>query len=121
MSPLYGAMWLEKKGKFSQRFIGPFEILERIGELAYRLTLPPALSRLHDVFHVSMLRKYVKDPIHIISYEKLSVYPQLFYKEKPIAILDRKDKMLRSKTMPLVKVQWCKHEVEEATWETMGR
>ena len=107
-----------KKGKLSPRYVGPFEVIERIGEVAYRLAVPPALSRLHDVFHVSMLKKYLHDPSHILSYESLDVDPKLTYKEKPVEILDRKDKVLRNKTMSLVKVLLRNHVVEEATWET---
>ena len=107
-----------KKGKLSPRFVGPFEIIERIGEVAYRLALPPALSKVHDVFHVSLLRKYMRDPSHVISYEQLSVDPQLVYEEKPVMILDRKEKVLRNKMVSLVKVQWCNHGIEKATWET---
>ena len=118
VAPLRGAMRFGKKGKLSPRFVGPFEIIERIGEVAYRLALPPALSKVHDVFHVSLLRKYMRDPSHVISYEQLSVDPQLVYEEKPVMILDRKEKVLRNKTVPLVKVQWCNHGIEEATWET---
>ena len=94
-------------------------MIERIGEVAYRLALPPALSRLHDIFHVSMLKKYVHDPSHVLSYESLSVDPKLTYEEKPVEILDRKDKVLRNKTVILVKVLWRNHDVEEATWESM--
>ena len=64
-------MRFDKKGKLSPRFIGPFEIIELIGEVAYRLALLPALLRLHDVFHVSMLKKYVHEPTHVLSYESL--------------------------------------------------
>ena len=95
-------------------------IIERIGEMTYRLALLPTLSRLHDVFHVLMLKKYVVDPhpSHILSYEFLDVDPKLTYEERPIEILDRKDKVLRNKIVLLVKVLWHNHVVEEATWET---
>ena len=102
----------------SPRYVGPFEVIERIREVAYRLALPPALSRLHDVFHVSMLKKYLHDPSHVLSFESLDVDPKLVYEEKPVRILDQKDKVLRSKVVPLVKVLWCNQAVEEATWET---
>ena len=68
-----GIMRFGKKGKLSPRFIGPFEILERVGDLAYRLTLPPNLSSVHNVFHVSMLRKYIFDPTHVLSYDLLEI------------------------------------------------
>ena len=94
------------KGKLSPRFIGPFQILDRVGEVAYRIALPPSLSGVHNVFHVSMLRKYVSDPTHMLSYEHLQLDQDLSYEEKPVQVLDRKDKVLRTKTVPLVKMLW---------------
>ena len=66
----------------SPKFIGPFEILDRIGEVAYRLAMPPSLSVVHNIFHVSMLRKYVSDPSHVLSYENLELDEELSYEEK---------------------------------------
>ncbi|GAV61660.1 Chromo domain-containing protein [Cephalotus follicularis] len=106
-----------KKGKLTPRFIGPFEILERVGAVAYRLALPPSLSDVHNVFHVSMLRKYHPDPSHVLQWEPLELRTDLSFEEIPIRILDRRIKQLRSKTIPLVKVLWQYHGVEEATWE----
>ncbi|KAM6577584.1 hypothetical protein CsatB_029421 [Cannabis sativa] len=117
VSPMKGIRRFGKKGKLSPRFIGPFQILEKVGQVAYRLALPPALSAVHDVFHISMLRKYVSDPTHILSYEALELQPDLSYEEQPVQILDRKEKVLRSKTIALVKVLWKNSKVEEATWE----
>ena len=117
VSPLRGVRRFGVKGKLSPRFIGPFEILEKVGEVAYRLALPPALSGVHNVFHVSMLRKYVSDPSHVLSYENLELDEDLSYEEKPVQILDHKDKVLRTKTIALVKVLWRNSKVEEATWE----
>ncbi|KAL0549937.1 hypothetical protein IC582_014432 [Cucumis melo] len=68
-----GVLRFEKKGKLSPRFIGPFEILERIFPVAYRLALPSSLSAIHNVFHVSMLRKYMEDPSHVVDYEPLAL------------------------------------------------
>ncbi|GAV75461.1 Chromo domain-containing protein [Cephalotus follicularis] len=107
-----------KKGKLTPRFIGPFEILERVGPVAYRFTLPPSLADVHNVFHVSMLRKYYPDPSHILQWEPLELGTDLSFEEIPIRILDRRIKKLRSKTIPLMKVLWQYHGVEEATWET---
>ncbi|KAL5542066.1 hypothetical protein UlMin_009776 [Ulmus minor] len=106
-----------KKGKLSPRYIGPFEILERIGKVAYKLALPSELAAVHNVFHVSMLRKYVSDPSHVLVSEPIEVREDLTYQEQPVQILDRKDKALRNKVIPLVKVLWRNHKVEEATWE----
>ncbi|KAL0549679.1 hypothetical protein IC582_014166 [Cucumis melo] len=73
VAPMKGVLRFERRGKLSPRFVGPFEILERIGPVAYRLALPPSLSTVHDVFHVSMLRKYVPDPSHVVDYEPLEI------------------------------------------------
>ena len=70
------------------------------------MALPPALSRLYDVFYMSMLKKYLHDPSHVLSYEFLDVDPKLTYEERPVKILDRKDKVLCNKVVPLVKVLW---------------
>lgn len=105
-----------KRGKLRPRFIGPFEILEKIGDVAYRLALPPNFAAIHNVFHVSMLRKYVHDPSHVVSHATMEVNKNLTY-EVPIAILDRKTHTLRNRDISLVKVQWSRHEKDEATWE----
>ncbi|KAA0032380.1 ty3-gypsy retrotransposon protein [Cucumis melo var. makuwa] len=117
VAPMRGVLRFEKRGKLSPRFVGPFEILERIGPVAYRLALPPSLSTVHDVFHVSMLRKYVSDPSHVVDYEPLEIDENLSYTEQPIEVLAREVKMLRNREIPLVKVLWRNHRVEEATWE----
>ncbi|XP_062075640.1 uncharacterized protein LOC133779739 [Humulus lupulus] len=83
IAPLRGPMRFEKKGKLCPRYIGPFEVLECIRKVAYKIALPPAFSRVHDVFHVSTLRKYMNDPTHVLSYDELSIDPQLSYEQKP--------------------------------------
>lgn len=85
--------------------------------VAYRLALPPSMSHLHNVFHVSMLRKYVEDTSHVLPVHEVEVSENVQYEEPAVAILDRKEKVLRNKVIPLVKVQWKRHNVEEATWE----
>uniref|UniRef100_A0A2N9GX41 Reverse transcriptase n=1 Tax=Fagus sylvatica TaxID=28930 RepID=A0A2N9GX41_FAGSY len=112
VAPMKGVMRFGKKGKLSPRFVGPFEILEKIGPVAYRLALPPALSGIHNVFHVSMLRKYIPEPSHVLSYDQLQIKDDLSYEEVPIEILDRKEHMLRTKSIPLVKVLWKKSCIE---------
>lgn len=104
VSPWKGVMRFGKKGKLSPRYIGPFEILERVGATAYRLALPPSLSQLHDVFHVSMLRKYVPDPSHVLTAQPIELSKDLTYVEQLIEFLDRRKQVLRTKTIPLVKV-----------------
>ena len=93
-----GVIRFGKRGKLNPRYIGPFEILERIGPVAYRLALPPELSNIHNVFHVSMLRWYLRDPEHVIDYENLEVREDLTYKEQPVQILDHHNQVLRNKT-----------------------
>ena len=117
VSPWRGILRFGKQGKLSPRYIGPYEIRERVGPLAYRLALPPELSRLHDVFHVSMLRRYRSDPSHVIQEPEIEVSEDLTYQEKPIEILDRMVRKLRSKEIPMVKVKWNHHSPKEATWE----
>ena len=108
VSPSKGVMRFGKKGKLSQRYIGPFEILDRVGNVSYRLA---ALSHIHNVFHVSVLRKYMPDPSHVLEYELINVREDLSYEEQPVQILDRKDQVLRSRTISLVKVLWRNHTV----------
>ncbi|BBG95481.1 cold shock domain protein 1 [Prunus dulcis] len=108
---------IRKTWKLSPRYIGPYEIIERIGPVAYRLALPAELSRVHDVFHVSMLRKYMSDPSHILEHQPVELEEDLSYEEQPVQILDRKEQMLRSRSIPVVKVLWRSRTVEEATWE----
>lgn len=117
VSPMRGVKHFGAKGKLSPRFIGPFAVLERVGAVAYRIAMPPSLSLVHDVFHVSMLRKYVSHPTHVLSYECLELDQDLSYEERPVQILDKRDKVLRNKTIPLVKVLWRNSKSEEATWE----
>ena len=117
VSPWRKVLRFGKKGKLSPRFIGPYEVLDRIGPVAYRLALPPELAKLHDVFHVSMLRKYRSDESHILPVQEIQVQEDLSYDEEPKAILDREVKKLRNKQVPLVKVLWQHHGREETTWE----
>ena len=93
-----------KKGKLASRYIGPFKIKSRVGEVAYRLVLPPELSRIHPVFHVSMLRKYILDPSHVLQPQAVEISEDLTYEENPVAIVDRQVRQLRTKEIPMVKV-----------------
>ncbi|KAM2170704.1 hypothetical protein ACFX1R_035872 [Malus domestica] len=121
LSPWRGVVRFGKKCKLSPRYIGPYVITERVGEVAYRLELPPELSKVHDIFHVSMLRHYFSDPSHVIPPQPLEINPDLTYDEEPVTILDWKDKVLKNKTVRLVKVLWRNHSMEEAAWETEDR
>ncbi|CAN6712621.1 unnamed protein product [Malus baccata var. baccata] len=121
LSPWKGVVQFGKKGKLSPRYIGPYMITERVGEVAYRLELPSKLSKVHNVFHVSMLHHYVADPSHVIPPQPLEINLNLTYDEEPMTLLDWKDKELRNKTVRLVKVLWINYSVEKATWETDDR
>ncbi|XP_058195003.1 uncharacterized protein LOC131311522 [Rhododendron vialii] len=117
VSPHRGLSRFGKKGKLSPRYIGPFDVIEKIGEVAYRLALPPRLSNVHDVFHVSMLRKYEPDPSHVLEWSELELEADASYGEEPIRILDTRDQVLRGKMIPLVRVLWKNQGSKESTWE----
>ena len=87
VSPWKKVMRFGKKGKVSPRFIGPYEVIEKLGPVAYHLALPPDLEKIHNVFHVSMLRRYRSDPSHVVSSETIELRPDLTYEEEPVEIL----------------------------------
>nr|GFB40249.1 hypothetical protein [Tanacetum cinerariifolium] len=95
VSPIRRVRRFGIKGKLSPYFIRPFEILDRVGEVSYRLALPPQLSHVHNVFHVSLLRGYKYHPLHVISYPLDQIHTDLSYVEEPEAILDRQDRVMR--------------------------
>ena len=97
--------------------IGSFEVLERVGTVAYRLTLSTSLSGVHAKFHVSMLRKYTPDPTHGVDWGKLVVDADVIFKKGLVRILDSQDRVFRGKTVRLVQLLWQHQGVEEATWE----
>ena len=97
--------------------MGPYLVIERIGNVAYKIELPREMATIHNVFHVSMLKKYIPDPSHVIQPQAIQIKDDMSYEEKPVEILDRKTKTLRNKEIPLVKVLWRNHKIEEATWE----
>ena len=107
-----------KKVKLSSRFIGPYEVIEKVGPVAYRLALPLELEKIHNVFHVSMLWRYRSDPSHVVFLETIELRPDLTYEEEPMEILAREVKELQKNRIPLVKVLWRNHKTEEATWES---
>ena len=93
-------------------------MIEKVGLVAYILALPPKLEKIHNVFHVPMLRRYRSDPSHVVSLKTIELRPDLTYEEEPVEILAREVKELRKKRIPLVKVLWRNHKTEEATWES---
>ncbi|KAJ9552914.1 LOW QUALITY PROTEIN: hypothetical protein OSB04_016959 [Centaurea solstitialis] len=117
VSPWKGVIRFGRKGKLSPRYIGPFRIVERIGTVAYRLELPVELNGVHNMFHVSNLRKCLAEPEMAIPLEDIEVDQKLNFVEEPVAILERKIRKLRKKEIVLVKIQWKFHKGQEATWE----
>ena len=92
--PKRGVVRFGKREKLSPRFVGPFEILERMGTVAYRLALPPSMSSVHEVFHVSMLRKYTLDPAHVVDWGQIEVDTDGTFEEGPVCILDSRNQVL---------------------------
>ncbi|XP_073019335.1 uncharacterized protein [Primulina eburnea] len=118
VSPMKGVIRFNKAGKLNLRYVGPFEILEKVGTLAYRLALPPDMSRIHNVFHVSQLRKYISDPSHILEAGPLllesNLNEELKYEEIPIRIVDFKDQQTKSsRPNPADKIQQQKSEFQQ--------
>ena len=117
ISPTRGVIRFGVKGKLSPRFIGPFEVLEKLDAVAYRIALPPSLSAVHNVFHVSQLRRYVRDDSHVLDHSELELRPDLSYKAHPISIVDRREKILKVRTIRLVRISWDPRSPGESTWE----
>ena len=106
-----------RKGKLSPRYVGPFQILQRVGKTAYELALPPIMDKVHPAFHVSMLRKYLHDESHDLEPQTIEIGRDLSYSEQPVAVVDREIRKLRSRWIPSVRVVWQHHRGQEATWE----
>jgi len=117
VAPWKGIIRFRVKGKLAPRYIGPFEIKERIGPVAYRLELPVYLDKIHNVFDVSLLRKAKIDPSQVLPQVPMKIKGDLTMKTKPVMILDRDEKLLRNKRVPLVRVLWRSSRIEEETWE----
>jgi hypothetical protein len=115
VSPMKGVKRFGVKVKLSPHYIGPFPILEKCGKVAYKLELPPALAGVHDIFHVSQLKKCLKAPMDVVLPEVAPLEMDLTYPEHPIKILDHKSRVTRRKTIMFYKIHWRNHTVEEAT------
>ena len=120
VSPLRGIKVFGVKGKLAPRFIGPYKILERRGEVAYKLEFPEGLSRVHDVFHVSQLKKCHADMADValrdtVPLEAIQLDSDLPYEEKPVLILETVNRVTRIKVIKFCKVLWSHHTEEEAT------
>jgi hypothetical protein len=117
VSPMRGLRCFKVRGKLAPRFIGPFKILEKRGEVAYQFELPPQLSHVHDVFHVSQLKKCMHVPEERLPMEDLDAKEDLSYQDYPVKILEESERITRNKKIKMCMVQWSCHTEEEATWE----
>jgi hypothetical protein len=118
VSPTRGTQLFGVKGKLAPRYVGPFEIVEVCGPIAYHLQLSPQLAAIHDIFHVSQLRKCIKIATEILDSQSIEIQPDLSYVEHLIKVLDTKERSTRRETIRMFKIQWDHHTEEEATWET---
>ena len=121
VSPLRGVRCFGIKGKLDAHYVGPFTVLAKRGELSYQLELPSNFPNVHDVFHVSQLRRCFKDPVRGVDHECLDLQPDLSYREHPVRILDEAERKTRRQTIKFLKVQWSNHSEAEATWEREDR
>jgi hypothetical protein len=118
VSPMKGVTRFGVKGKLAPRYIGPFKIIKQCGPVAYKIQLPESLSAVHNVFHVSQLKKCLQVKDQVADIEGLQLEPDATISEYPVRILDQKDRVTRNKTIKWYKVQWSQLSEEEATWET---
>jgi hypothetical protein len=115
VSPIRVVQRFGMKGKLAPRYVGPFEILKTCGPVAYRLQLRHQLAAIHNIFHVSQLKKCIKIPTEVINFQTIKIEPHLSYTEHPIRILDTKERSTRRETVRMFKIQWNYHTEEEAT------
>jgi hypothetical protein len=115
VSPMKDVKRFGVKGKLAPRYIGPFPIIEKCGTVVYKLDLPSSLAGVHDIFHVSQLKKCLMAPVNVVLLEVTPLEADLLYPEHPINILDQKDHVTRRKTIKFLKIQWSNHSKEEAT------
>jgi hypothetical protein len=118
VSPMKDIKKFGMRGKLAPRYIGPFPIHAKYGNVAYKLELPPSLAGVNDIFHVSQLKKCVKALMDVVLPEVAPLEADLTYPEHPVKILDQKDHVTWRKTMKFFKIQWSNHTEEEATWES---
>jgi hypothetical protein len=117
LSPMRGTYRFKVKGKLAPRYVGPFKIVDRKAEVAYQLELPPQLSDVHDIFHVSQLKKCLRILEEQLQMEELDLGGDLTYSEKPIKILNTAERVTRNKVIKKCKVQLSHHTEDEATWD----
>ena len=117
VTPIKGQTHFRAKGKLAPRYVGPYEIIEKINPVEYQVALPPEMEHMHNVFHILMLRDYLRDPFHIIEPTHVVLSDDYSYKERLIQIVNRRIKKLRNKKILLVKEDWQNHGGIYATWE----
>ncbi|GJQ89777.1 reverse transcriptase domain-containing protein [Tanacetum coccineum] len=117
VSPWKGVVRFGKRGKLNPRYVGPFKVIERVGTVAYKLELPQQLSRVHNTFHVSNLKKCLSDETLVIPLEELRVDDKLHFVEEPVEVMDREIKQLKRSRIPIIKVRWNSKRGPEFTWE----
>ncbi|XP_028118839.1 uncharacterized protein LOC114316387 [Camellia sinensis] len=115
--PMKGQTRFGVKGKLAPRYVEPYEVLEKINPVTYRVTLPTVMEHMHNVFHVSMLREYLRDLFHVIEPTHVLLKDDNTYEERPIQIVNCRIKRLRNKEIPLVKIDWQNHGGTYVTWE----
>jgi hypothetical protein len=115
VSPIRGLRHFKVRGKLTPKYIGPFKIMEKRGEVAYQLELSPQLSDVHDVFCVSQLKKCLRLPEEQIPMKDLDAKKDLSYQEYPVKILETSERVSQNKRIKMCKVQWSHHTEEEAT------
>jgi hypothetical protein len=121
VSPWKGMIRFGKHGKLNPRYVGPFKILERFGPVASKLELPEELSRVHNTFHVSNMRKFLSDETLVIPFKGLRLDEKLNFIEEPVEIMDRDVKQLKQSRIPIVKIRWNSNRGPEYTWEREDR
>jgi hypothetical protein len=117
VSPMRGTRRFKVKGKLAPRYVGPFKIVHRRGEVAYQLEFPPQISDVHDVFHVSQLKKCLRVPEEQLPMEELDMGGDLTYSERPVKILDTTERVTRNKVLEMHNIHFSHHTEDEATWE----
>jgi hypothetical protein len=117
VSPTKGIVRFGIKGKLSPRYIGPYLITARVSSLAYRLQLPESMAGVHPVFHVSMLRKYIRDPELKIETDPIIIHQDLTIDAQPVRVLEFSERIMRNRTIKYIKILWSNQTEREATWE----